>query len=213
MKHAMFIIPALCFAFILPDVIPTTASAAEITELVSNCEDCHGKAGVSTDHDIPTIGGLSAQYIMDSFAAYKDKSRPCEEEKYLTGPHKGEKSDMCKVTEKLSAGDSKQLADHFAARPFVRASQPFDAALAKKGEGLHALQCNKCHENAGSSADDDAGILAGQWMLYMQEQFDVYASGKRVMPEKMKPKMEKLSRDDIKALIHYYGSFQGSAGK
>ena len=73
--------------------------------------------------------------------------------------------------------------------------------------------CEDCHgkkgnEDGGSSADDDAGILAGQWMPYLEDQFKEYASDKRPMPKKMKPKMEKLTDDDIKALIHYYGSLQ-----
>ena len=59
--------------------------------------------------------------------------------------------------------------------------------------------------------DDDAGILAGQWTHYLQEQFDAFGSGKREMPKKMKPKMKKLSPEDIKMLINYYGSFQGPA--
>jgi sulfide dehydrogenase cytochrome subunit len=92
--------------------------------------------------------------------------------------------------------------------PFVRAKQTFDADLASKGKGIHALECKKCHEDGGSSPDDDAGILAGQWMPYLEDQFEEYASGKRPMPKKMQPKMEKLSAEDTKALIHYYGSFQ-----
>jgi len=115
---------------------------------------------------------------------------------------------MCKVGEKLSKQEIKQVADHFAGKPFVRAGQVFDAGLAEKGKGIHSLQCRKCHEDGGSSPDDDAGILAGQWMHYLEEQFGDYAAGKRDMPKKMKPKMDKLSGEDIKALIHYYGSFQ-----
>lgn len=208
MKIKMSALPSLMLGAVLVVFASANVSAASVTELANACADCHGKDGASKQDDIPIIGGLSAQYIIDSFNAYKDKARPCEEEKYLTGPDKGKKSDMCKVTKKLSEAEIKQLADHFAAKPFVRAKQKFNTELAKKGKGIHSLQCVKCHENGGSSPDDDGGILAGQWMRYMEEQFEAYAAGKREMPKKMKPKMAKLSKEDIKALLNYYASIQ-----
>jgi len=188
--------------------IGANASAGSTTDLVSACEDCHGKDGASKEPEIPIIGGNSAQYIIDSFTAYRDKARPCEEVKHVAGPHKGEPGDMCKAVEKLSEEDIKQLAEHYAAKPFVRAGQTFDAGLAKDGENVHKLHCKKCHEDGGSSPADDAGILAGQWMHYLEEQFEAYAAGKREMPKKMRPKMDKLSAEDTRALVHYYGSFQ-----
>jgi sulfide dehydrogenase cytochrome subunit len=45
-------------------------------------------------------------------------------------------------------------------------------------------------------------------MPYLEEQFEEYSTGKRPVPKKMKPKMDKLTEDDIKALVQYYGSFQ-----
>jgi len=90
----------------------------------------------------------------------------------------------------------------------VRATQKFDPALAKKGKALHERGCEKCHSEGGSLASDDSGILAGQWMPYLTESFKQYSSGKRPMPEKMKPKMQKLDQADVDALVHYYGSQQ-----
>jgi sulfide dehydrogenase cytochrome subunit len=184
------------------------AAAADIATLIGPCEDCHGKDGASEESKIPSIGGFSAQYITDSLAVYGDKTRPCEEVKFPAGAHKGDTTDMCKVAADLSEADTALVAEHYAGKPFVRAKQSFDADLAKRGKGIHDLECKKCHEDGGSSPDDDAGILAGQWMPYLEDQFEEYASGKRPMPEKMKPKMDKLSADDIKALVNYYGSFQ-----
>jgi len=207
MKSKSFAIAFLAIGIIM--LYPfSTVSAAGIDKLVSECAHCHGKDGASTHKEMPIIGGLSATYITDSFSAYKEKTRPCESVKYVDGPNKGKSSDMCKVAEKLSKEEVKQLASHFAGKPFVRAKQKFDAAQVKTGANIHKLHCVKCHENGGSSAGDDAGILAGQWMHYLQEQFDEYAEGKREMPKKMKPKMAKLSKDDIKALLDYYASFQ-----
>ena len=182
--------------------------AADIATLTGSCEDCHGKDGASQHSDIPTIGGFSAVYTTDSLAAYRDKSRPCADVKYPAGEHKGQTTNMCKAVEKLSAEETGLIADYFASKPFVRAKQTFDASLAQKGKGIHDLKCKKCHEDGGSSPDDDAGILAGQWMPYLQTQFEEYAAKKRPMTEKMVPRIQELSADDTKALINYYGSLQ-----
>jgi sulfide dehydrogenase cytochrome subunit len=208
MKTKIGILSLLCMGAVFSGPAIIDAAAADIATLIGPCEDCHGKDGVSEEPEIPTIGGMSATYITDSLAVYRDESRPCEEVKYPAGEKKGEATDMCKVAADLSEEDAGLVAEHYAGKPFVRAKQTFDADLASKGKGIHALECKKCHEDGGSSPDDDAGILAGQWMPYLEDQFEEYASGKRPMPKKMQPKMEKLSAEDTKALIHYYGSFQ-----
>jgi len=202
------ILTSLCLGALFSGAPTLDAGAADIAKLSAHCDDCHGKDGASTESKIPIIGGYSATYISDSLAAYADKSRPCEEIKYPAGEHKGETTTMCEVAKNLSEEETSQIAEHYESKPFVRAKQSFDAELANVGKGIHALHCKKCHEDGGSSPDDDAGILAGQWMPYLEEQFEEYAEGKRPMPKKMKPKMDKLSPDDVKALVQYYGSFQ-----
>ncbi|MCR4301482.1 MAG: c-type cytochrome [Sulfuricaulis sp.] len=188
--------------------LATGAWAADVNKLIESCANCHGKDGASTESDIPIISGFSSQYIIDSMVTYKKKERPCPETKYRTGDKKGQKIDMCQVAKDLSEADVKQLAQHYAGKKFVRAQQKFDPALAKKGKDVHAGQCEKCHSDGGSLAADDAGILAGQWMPYLEETFKEYATGKRPQPKKMKPKMDKLDKAQTEALIHYYGSFK-----
>jgi len=188
--------------------LATSASAADVNKLVEDCANCHGKDGASTDEDIPIIGGNSVAYITSSFANYKNKDRPCTEEKYVEGPHKGEPSDMCKVVKNFSDAEVKQIAEYFAAKPFVRAKQTFDAALAKKGQAIHEKSCKKCHADGGSVASDDAGMLAGQWIPVIRQQFKEFGDGTRPMEKKMKAKFEKLEPADFEALINYYGSFK-----
>jgi cytochrome subunit of sulfide dehydrogenase len=185
-----------------------SARAADVNTLVETCANCHGKDGASTTSDVPIIGGYSSAYIVDSLKNYKNKDRPCPEVKFNAGPHKGEPMDMCKVAGNLSEDDMKLIGDYLAAKPFVRAKQTFDAEKAKRGKTLHEANCKKCHDNGGSSPDDDAGILAGQWMPYIQHTFDEFTSGKRQAPKKMQPKLEKLQKTDIDDLINYFGSFQ-----
>ena len=182
--------------------------AADFNEMIENCNACHGKDGASTESDIPIIGGLSPQYIIDSLVAYKAKDRPCTEVKFISGANKGKASDMCAVSKDLAESDIDQLAEHYAGKPFVRAQQTFDPKLAATGKDLHERHCDKCHTEGGSLPDDDSGILAGQWMPYLKTSLEEYISGKRPTPEKMKPKIEKLEQADLDALVNYYGSFK-----
>ena len=181
---------------------------AAANEKAKECMDCHGKDGVSTESDVPSIGGFSAQYIIDSMVAYADGDRPATESKYRGGDTDRAPTDMAKIAKELDEGAVEEVANYFAERKFVPRQQAFDAAQAATGEKIHARECEKCHEDGGSSPDDDAGILAGQWMDYLRHSFKEYASGDRSMPKKMKPKMEKLSEADVEALIHYYASLQ-----
>ena len=143
--------------------------------LVEECVSCHGKDGASTESDVPIIGGYSAKYLTDSLANYKNKARPCPEVKHRSGPHKGEAMDMCTVAGKLADADAKAIADYLAAKPFVRAKQTADAAKAEHGKKIQEGHCEKCHDAGGSSPDDDAGILAGQWMPYVRHTFEEFS--------------------------------------
>lgn len=193
----------------LSGMVIIDAAAADINKLVEPCADCHGKDGASTDSKVPIIGGFSAPYLIDSMKSYKDKERPCPEFEYPEGANKGKKTTMCEIADDISDGDSKEMANYFAGKPFVRATnQKFDPALAEKGKAVQDDLCVKCHDKGGSLASDDSGILAGQWMPYVRQALKDYSAGDRPMTKKMEKKYKKLSDDDIEALIHYFGSFQ-----
>ena len=91
-----------------------------------------------------------------------------------------------------------------------RKEQKFDAKLAKQGAKHHKKYCEKCHEDGGRSSEDDAGILAGQWMEYLHYTMDDFTNGRRDMPKKMKKRVSKLEKkhgpEALEALINYYGS-------
>jgi len=186
----------------------SNAAIADVEKDLQTCYDCHGKDGASTEPEIPIIGGYSATYIIDSMIAYQNEERPCQKTEIPDGPRKGEKEDMCAIAKNLSEADTEAMAEHLASEPFVRAKQTFDPEKAKLGKKVQNRQCAKCHEDGGSSPDDDAGILAGQWMPYMNQQMKEYTSGKRPMTKKMAKKFKKLNDADKENIVHYYGSFQ-----
>ena len=94
-------------------------------------------------------------------------------------------------------------------KEFISAEQEFDAEKATVGAKVHKKLCKKCHSDGGSYADDDASILAGQWMPYLEQALADQVSGERTMlDEKMREKTDQLSEDDATSLIHFYGSQQ-----
>lgn len=185
----------LCLA-LTPD-----ARAADINALMASCSGCHGKDGASTDPVSPIIGGMSATYLAETMTAYKTKERPCpaSEPKAVA---------MCAVAGGLADADIKQIADYLSKQKFVRASQTVDGALAEKGKQIHHQSCEKCHSGNGSVADDDAGILAGQWVPYLKAQLLEFKSGARKVDLKMTAVVDRLDAAGIDALANYYASMK-----
>lgn len=185
-----------------------TAIAEDIGSIVNTCNDCHGSDGVSQWTDVPTIAGISAVVQEDALFIYRDKERPCAESKFRQGDTSRAATTMCDISADLSDEAIEEIAAHYADLPFGPAKQEFDAALAASGAEIHKNQCDKCHTDGGSNAEDDASILAGQQMGYLEASMAQYASDEREQPPKMKEKVVLLSEDDVKALLHYYASQQ-----
>jgi cytochrome subunit of sulfide dehydrogenase len=184
------------------------ALAADGATIAKQCAACHGENGASKDSSIPIIGGFSAKYIVESIKNFKTKSRACTEVTVQAGTKKGTKSDMCKETANLSEADVEAVAKYMAAQKFVRAKQAFDETKAKQGSSVYKLRCEKCHENGGSSPDEDNGILAGQWTPYLRQQLSVFRASKRPIDEKMKLRLDKVGKEDEEALLHFFASQQ-----
>jgi len=207
-RHKVRALALLLSGVSLSFAAASVALAAEAAAVAEQCAVCHGKDGASSDSSIPTIGGYSAKYIVESIKNFRKKTRTCAEVTVLSGPNKGTKSDMCKVVADLSEADAEAVARYLAAQKFVRAKQPFDPVRAKQGSAVYKLRCEKCHENGGSSPDEDNGILAGQWMPYLREQLVGFRSGKRPLDEKMKLRLDRVGKEDEEALLHFFASQQ-----
>ena len=184
-----------------------SAGAQGLDALIEDCNGCHGDDGVSQWNDIPTIAGIDAFVHSEALYIYQDAARPCATVSYKQGDTSKQAS-MCDAVADLDDDQIEGLADHYASLPFVAAKQDFDADLAAAGKAVHDAECDRCHSDGGSNADDEASILAGQWMGYLESTFAEYAAGDREQPKKMQEKMDALSAEDTKALIHYYASQQ-----
>jgi len=182
--------------------------AADIDKLVAVCADCHGKDGVSLESDVPIIAGNSTEFLEKNLLHFQTRERNCTETEYLDGDKKGEKTDMCQIVKEYSEDDIKAIADYFSKQKFIPADQTFDVALAKKGKKIHDKQCESCHSEGGTLAEDEAGITAGQWMPYLRHTLKEFKSGERPISRKMKRKLQKVRGNGIEELVNFYGSFK-----
>ncbi len=186
----------------------SSAGAGDIDSMMADCNGCHGDDGISQWTDVPTIGGFPEFVHVDALYVYQDEARPCSESGYRQGDTDRPATSMCAIAADLSEDDIDAIAAAYAELPYVKATQDFDADLAAAGKALHEEHCDRCHSEAGTNPDDEAGMLGGQMMGYLATTFGQYRAGEREMPKKMKEKIDLLSDDDVTALVNYYGSVQ-----
>lgn len=183
-------------------------AAAASDPAVDACIACHGPAGVSADPHVPTIGGMSSFYLESAMYAYREGRRSCPEVAYPDKAAAGEsKTTMCAAAKALDQTQLTRVANYYAEKKFVRAgAQKTDPGLVSRGKQLHQRHCHKCHTDNGAYADDDAGILAGQWMHYLAFTMEDFRAGTRPVMDKMQQPIQALSGEDIDALVHFYAS-------
>ncbi len=175
---------------------PALMMGASAEMLAGPCFACHGMT-VSAGPASPTIVGLSDEYFVETMDAYKSGAR------FSTI--------MGRIAKGYTDGEIKTMAKYFSSKPYVLSAQKTDPALARKGASLHKKYCEKCHEDGGRSQEDDAGLLAGQWMPYLHTTIDDYISGRnevidKKMNTKLKRMMDEQGAGSVEALAHYYGS-------
>ena len=198
-----------CTAFSLAlGVFASVSAAQDLATVVEDCNGCHGDDGVSQWSDVPTIAGVPEYVHADALYFFRDNERPCSETEYKQGDTSRPATTMCAVVADLSDEMLDELAAHYVGLPYVPAQQEFDAGLAAAGKAVHDNLCDKCHSEGGGNPDDEAGILSGMWIGYLEATMAQYASGEREQDKKMKEKMDELSDADTTALIHYYASQQ-----
>ncbi len=185
----------------------TSAQAGDKKELIegasaqmlaAQCDGCHGPNGASAGPAIPNIGGISKDYMIEVMKGFKAGEVPA--------------TIMGRIAKGYTDDEIAKLAEHYAKLKWVPAKQPFDAKLAKEGAKLHDKYCEKCHEDGGRKAEEDAAILAGQWVPYLQFTMADFLSGRREMTKKMKKKVNKLIKakgeKGLHAIVHFYASQQ-----
>ncbi|WP_457673634.1 c-type cytochrome [Thiolapillus sp.] len=173
------------------------AETPSATMLAYTCAGCHGTNGNSNGPATPTLAGASKDYLIEVMEYYKTGERAS--------------TIMGRIAKGYTKEEIERIADFFSKQKFVPAKgQKFDPKLAKKGAKLHDKYCEKCHADGGTSSEDDAGILAGQWVPYLKYTLADMQAGKSHVPKKMKKKLKKLKKKagdaGIEQLLNYYAS-------
>ncbi len=177
-----------------------TTQARDFVELVKYCESCHGLDGLSTTPDVPIIAGFSEEGFLNTIDVFRENERIAME---FHKPGEPE-TVMNEIAQSLTDKEAEELAKYYSGLEFKPANQSADPEKASRGAILHKKSCERCHTNNGKDPVEDAAILAGQWMPYLERQFDNILKKKRLVPKSMYRRIKKLSDQDIEALLHFY---------
>jgi len=171
--------------------------------MANTCAGCHGTNGQSVGPASPNLAGISEAYFIESMEGFKALPK---------GKNHAEDARPATIMQRIAKGYSEeqieQMGAHFAALPVHKAKVQHDAKKAKSGAKIYDKGCAKCHDENGGLPDDDAGILAGQWLPWLKYSMADYQAGHREMPKKMKKQVKKLSDEEIDAVLHFFASQQ-----
>lgn len=162
--------------------------------MANTCAGCHGTEGKSVGPASPNLAGMSEAYFVESMEGFKDGSRPA--------------TIMDRIAKGYSEAQTEAMGAYFAGLPVYKAKQTLDAAKVEAGAKVYDKGCAKCHDEGGSIPDDDSGILAGQWLPYLQYSMADYLADHREMTKKMKKQVEKLDAEQLEAALNYFASQQ-----
>jgi len=177
---------------------PALMMGASASMLSETCEGCHGTSGNSSGPAIPSIAGMSEDYLVEAM------------EDYLSGDTQS--TIMGRIIKGYTQDEIESMAKYYSSQTYIPAKQATNATMAKKGKQLHNTYCEKCHSDGGINIEDDSGLLAGQWMPYLQYSLEDYTNSDRTISKKMKKKLDALIAKEghagVKSVIQYYGSYK-----
>lgn len=163
--------------------------------MAATCAGCHGPNGSSFGPVTPTIASLSIDYFVMSMKDYRDGKRPA--------------TVMDRIAKAYTDADINEMAKVFQKQKFIRYPQPTDAKRVAAGKVLAKKYCESCHEDEGRIAEG-VGMLAGQWLPYMEYSMEDFLSLRRQTERRQKAKFDEVVRDKGEAafidILHYYAS-------
>lgn len=160
--------------------------------LANACGGCHGTNGMSVGPSMPIISAQSKIAFVEAMKGFKSGDRPS--------------TVMGRIAKGYTDAEIDTMADFFVKQPYFASGDKVDPAKAANGKTLADRHCKRCHLENGKEYDENAAVVGGQWLTYLQIQMDDYMSGKRKMSEKKAEKMKPLSKQELDAIAHFYAS-------
>ncbi len=196
------------------EISPQDFSAnLESEQRIAKCLSCHGhQAGGDIDFgpDVrfgtPALRGMGEQYLTESLNAYQTGTRTHEEMSVISAMLDEETLNFMARSFAAYQAPPMKPADELTALAEKDALFRQGQTIATQGiphQGVPA--CVSCHGPLG-----EGGVagprLAGQNVMYVESQYDAFASGSRhtVRSAPMQHVMVQLTDDDIKAVAHYF---------
>jgi cytochrome c553 len=170
--------------------------AQTVAERLPVCLGCHGETGVSSNQDVPSLGGQPAGYLLIQIYQFREKQRRSE---IMTAMASG-----------LTDDDLTTLSDALArlAPPPVTNEALAGADLAQGRELVAKYRCGSCHQ-ADFSGHDQIPRLAGQREDYLLRSLREYKSNARPgYDPAMNEVTQEVRESDIPALARYVSRFR-----
>jgi sulfide dehydrogenase cytochrome subunit len=180
-----------------PNWIMLTLLAAASLPAVANdavqaaCGRCHGADGVAASAGTPHLNGQHAGYLIESMEAFRAKKRPTAVPEHQAA---------------LKPEDLQAAVDLYAGSKGARPKQETNAEKVAKGEEIYGKRCMNCHLDNGRDYEQEAPLLAGQDLAYMNAQNKLFVSGKRKFAMRQDEAYKGLSETDLEAVSHFFAS-------
>ena len=181
---------------VVPLLIFAAVAAAEVPAAVSaTCAACHGADGNSRDPAYPKLAGMDQEYLLRQLKAFASGKRKDET--------------MSTVVEGLDPSEFAALVAHFARQKPEpgKLRRPELAAAGKRvyedgntDSGVPA--CAGCHQPDGRG-NARFPRLAGQHPDYLLKQLTAYKSGRRATDPLMIAVGQRLSGEEMRAVVEY----------
>ena len=170
-----------------------TAAAPRSGAMLGNtCAGCHGTNGYSAGHIMPSLAGMDKRYLQKSMRDFRSGARPS--------------TVMGRIARGYTDADIAAMASFFAEQEWRQAPGKVNKKLVAEGKAIHMDQCESCHADGGRKNKDEVPRLAGQWQPYLyillRDMHDIDFEG--VQPIRMRQRVQKLSKEELEALSHYY---------
>jgi len=169
-------------------VAASNKSINSIKELASSCFACHGKNGNSLTDGVPSIAGLSADYLQKALG------------EYINGRRDNEFMKVFKHS--LNPQKIHQLSDYFSSQQRKKTGLAIHGNI-NTGGSLANNHCAGCHGVEGNSAVATIPSLSGQNESYLVKAISTYRDGSRNNPM-MKQALDNLSKQQIRHIASYY---------
>jgi len=186
---------------------------------ITKCQSCHGhQAGGDIDFgpDVhfgtPALRGMTERYLKESLIAYRTGTRTHNEMSAISAMLDEETINFMAHSYAAYMAPPMKTADDLAALAEKDDLFRLGQTIARQGISQHGIPaCIACHGPLG-----EGGVagprLAGQNVMYIENQFKAFASGSRQTDHSapMQPVAAGLTDDDIRAVAHYYESVSES---